>query len=796
MEEQCPIRGRLERSISPSPVNSTSAHVTPQMSDRSKTRFYYAACVCLIIAAAALRFYALPVDGLVYDEASVALSSQGSLEEVFENTRDHNASPILYPLVLYVVQKVEISPLSLRIVPATASVLTVAALLLLLPRVGVSRWAAFIAALLATSSLNVIFLARYAREYSVDTFVAVLMIAGLLAYIRDKHGGGIYVLFCVSLFVAPLVQYGLVLFGIAIFGTIAVMEVKALWGGRSTLRDGLRFPAGWVWRRMAYMAWPAACFAAGSVTSYVVTLRYQWVSGGLAGGGYLSQSYYSGGYTDISAMTEFLLPRTELLFSHYMPELLAILGLAGFGVFVIVSVMRRRLDAVAILLLFSIAIASCAALLRMYPYGGIRQCLYLVPIIFLAFGYALHSIAVDTSSLTRRGWPAHVGMAVAAVVIAFIGGGAIRDGSLYEDSQNVDGVLDALMEGVQEGDSVYFALTLPQVVHFYIQQKPSNYYDGKGCVYPWALQRCVKNIVKLAYTQGDRLWVVGYEHRTPKLEMLEELHEEFHGMDAVRIVVEGFDNSAKLYVLEAPHLFDRLRKPVGTLNREGELAVSSKFDVYIREDDLSYVKEPCSLEDVAEQFFLHVAPTNVDDLPDARKQYEFENLDFAFLSYGIVTDGKCVAVRDLPEYDIESISTGQFDEEVVSWQGRFHLGESDALLAAYRYAANSAPAAQSVFDVYVRAGRVIYVKEPCDVGDVAARFFVHVTPADVEGLPEDRKEYGFDNLDFEFSSFGIVDEGRCIAARDLPEYDIESISTGQFAEEGEIWRSEFPFTDD
>ena len=88
---------------------------------------------------------------------------------------------------------------------------------------------------------------------------------------------------------------------------------------------------------------------------------------------------------------------------------------------------------------------------------------------------------------------------------------------------------------------------------------------------------------------------------------------------------------------------------------------------------------------------------------------------------------------------------------------------------------------------------MIYVKEPCVAGDVAARFFLHVTPADVEGLPEDRKDYKFDNLDFAFSSFGIVDEGRCIAVRDLPEYDIETIVTGQFTGDEAIWKSEIPF---
>ena len=108
------------------------------MSDRSKTRLYYAACICLLIAAAALRFYDLPGGSLGYDEAVAANNSRGSLGEVLDRTRNNNSSPILYPIVLYAVQKVESSRTSVRIVPAIASVLTVAALLFLLPRVGES----------------------------------------------------------------------------------------------------------------------------------------------------------------------------------------------------------------------------------------------------------------------------------------------------------------------------------------------------------------------------------------------------------------------------------------------------------------------------------------------------------------------------------------------------------------------------------------------------------------------------------------------------------------------------------
>ena len=153
-----------------------------------KTRLYYAACICLLVAAAGLRFHDLSEHQLRFDEAVVANHSKGTFSETIFNTRYRHSSPILYPLVLYAVQKVESSIFSIRIVPATASVLTMAALLFFAAALGVSRRAAFLAALLATLSVEAIRHAQDAREYSIDALLAVLMIAGLLWYLCGTAG--------------------------------------------------------------------------------------------------------------------------------------------------------------------------------------------------------------------------------------------------------------------------------------------------------------------------------------------------------------------------------------------------------------------------------------------------------------------------------------------------------------------------------------------------------------------------------------------------------------------------------
>ena len=115
----------------------------------------------------------------------------------------------------------------------------------------------------------------------------------------------------------------------------------------------------------------------------------------------------------------------------------------------------------------------------------------------------------------------------------------------------------------------------------------------------------------------------------------------------------------------------------------------------------------------------------------------------------------------------------------------------------YESIAPGEPAARSDFDIYLRENTVSYLKSPCSTADTQAPFFLHVVPEDVEDLPADRRQYGFDNLDFHYNNHGSIPAsgfgGKCIAKRPLPDYPIARIRTGQFTpDEGQIWKAEFP----
>ena len=106
--------------------------------------------------------------------------------------------------------------------------------------------------------------------------------------------------------------------------------------------------------------------------------------------------------------------------------------------------------------------------------------------------------------------------------------------------------------------------------------------------------------------------------------------------------------------------------------------IRSDWDVYLVEDSLVYVKNQCSPQDAEPMFFLHLDPVDVNNLPSRSKQHGYDNLDFNFRDHGHSIKGEvCVAIRELPEYAISAIRTGQ-SERVKDgfhslWEGSFEV---------------------------------------------------------------------------------------------------------------------------
>ncbi len=105
------------------------------------------------------------------------------------------------------------------------------------------------------------------------------------------------------------------------------------------------------------------------------------------------------------------------------------------------------------------------------------------------------------------------------------------------------------------------------------------------------------------------------------------------------------------------------------------------------------------------------------------------------------------------------------------------------------------PVIRSDWKVYFVEDSLIYKKDQCNPEDTEPTFFLHLDPVDVNDLPSHRKQHGFDNLDFAFRAYRLIEGGVCVARRELPvrDYAIAALRTGQFTGEGQIWKGSFTY---
>ena len=223
---------------------------------------------------------------------------------------------------------------------------------------------------------------------------------------------------------------------------------------------------------------------------------------------------------------------------------------------------------------------------------------------------------------------------------------------------------------------------------------------------------------------------------------------------------------------------------------EAEPVIDSEYGVYHLGSSLVYVAAPARFEyDVARagnvltysrdgacgnfdepeaRFFLHVHPVDKDVLSPPRRRHGFDNLDFRFHERAWEDAGRCTAVIDLPEYDVERISTGQF---VSRRRGGARVYE-------HLWSVEILEHEQST-------------REPCNNPRIDGRFFLRLYPTDAGDLAPPRRRAGFESRVFELHRQGFENDGRCIAVIGLPEYGMERIVTGRRKHGKTVWKGEF-----
>ena len=230
-------------------------------------------------------------------------------------------------------------------------------------------------------------------------------------------------------------------------------------------------------------------------------------------------------------------------------------------------------------------------------------------------------------------------------------------------------------------------------------------------------------------------------------------------------------------------------------------ATAGGFDIYQDGATLTYVKNDCAEYDTRGRFALSVYPIDQNDLPQSARDagYGRETLNFDFSRYGALFDGKCVIIRNLPGYPISHATIGQWvpGEDSALWSAQIPFGGYlDRFRAALSALSDSAPAARSDFDIYLRDGTLTYVKTPCAESDTRGRFALSVYPADQSDLSQGARAAGSEReiLNFDFAEYGAAFDGACVIIRSLPDYPIIQVTTGQWIPGGGgLWSAQIPF---
>jgi hypothetical protein len=444
---------------------------------QSLSKFYLIAALLVLTTGLTLRVYHLGLRSLWYDEAVTANISRGAVTQILDQTRLRSSAPIVHPYILYLAEEFAKGPVAARAPSALASFLAIL-IVLALVRAKVSYTAAlFSAAILAVSASQIRY-AQEVREYSLSVLFSTLLIFCLLHWeskSADRHPIGLYV----CLFLAPFIQYGLVFLA---FGVLCTIGFRLLFTRGTTLK--------WSYAMIA-----SGFLAAGSLLSYGLTLRFQLHPGGVW---YLQEYYFD---PKAASLPRFLIATTRGLQNFFFPaQVMTACFLVGVVIFCFLQARARKVETITVLALSTMLTTICASLVRKYPYGGVRQCLFLAAPLALFAGTIFGDLVNRVGAPLRRAVVTS-GCLLAILLLGFRGIQKVQPYAEYEDTLSI---LGELRKSSVPNDQVWVNHDAAEALIFYLGKEDSRFIFGKYHSNP---QEYIQELLG-AINPRHRLWLV------------------------------------------------------------------------------------------------------------------------------------------------------------------------------------------------------------------------------------------------------------------------------------------------
>jgi len=463
---------------------------------------------CITLLGTFLRVYHLGQKSLWLDEAKLFWIAHGGVKATLAQNAAGNSAPPLYAILLNMVERANQSEVALRAISCIAGSVSIP-LVYMLARQYTSRGGAYLSAFLVATSLTQVKYSQQLREYSLAFLLAVTMCLIFCGIIENPRWVR-WTAFAVVWAIGIATQYGIALLG----AVLLLILIVAHRSNKTVLLRGLA---------------PQAIVLIVVVIVYELSLKYQLTAGGFASGStsdYLASGYWNG---SLRSFIQLATVNTGLLFSfaYYTPVFLfpVFLGMfcVGFGA----SFCRGARWPATLLFVGPVTVVFAAACLKLYPYSGSRQDIFLTPMIYVFAG--LGGAVLWSTHKYRRFAPAATRIVV-PVLLVILSVGGVQPTLAYLHGNDVEDMSDlvrALTPALQSDDTIYtyyasdaafsyyYRQDTPQrVIGVYSRDQPEQYLRQLDDVLPntgrvWMVfSHCYANECELITQYASQRWHV------------------------------------------------------------------------------------------------------------------------------------------------------------------------------------------------------------------------------------------------------------------------------------------------
>lgn len=398
----------------------------------------------LTLLGALLRFYHLGYKTLWFDEAVIYWISKGkTISEIVLQNSVQNSAPALFPILTSFALNFGETETVLRFIPWFAGVLSIP-LIYCLARQFFGKAPALVSAAMVALAPTQVRYSQELREYSLVFLLATLILLFYTLYLRNKKTKHLVLLVC-AMVIGVFTQYGL---GVLVVALNICFLIYLLMKKDQVLKNILK----WVIAQLFVLA--------AVLVVYFTSLSHHLTSGWGAdtGANYLTAAYWSG---DWSTLFRFLLSNVIGLFEFAFPRpvfsLLLIVGL------VVVLLSRKHLNALLIFIV-PVLLTVALAMVNLYPFGGIRQDMFLTPMIYILVGFGVNRLLELDKS----------GLVVSLLLFFPVVNGGYHSWHIVNQtgSENMRPIIATLKESFKPGERIYVYYAAKPAFSYYYRDYP------------------------------------------------------------------------------------------------------------------------------------------------------------------------------------------------------------------------------------------------------------------------------------------------------------------------------------